>query len=466
MNIFKKMFGKKERSFDASKLQGTNTFNIASNRVQMNHELYNQLDKIKSASRQASQNDATFNRYLKVIRQNVVGADGFQFQSKQEVKGIINSSLNKEIEKHWKNFSKSVDVTNTMTLTEACYLALNTLAIDGECFIRIVNNYNNDYEFAIQFIDSQSVLRSYNNESLNIRMGIQYDEFNVPIKYFVSKNMAGSSTMSLDNVTPFYEIDANEIYHIFIKDYVGQTRGIPFASSVLVDMHNKKEFLINAAVNAAIGASKMAVITASEDAIIDEDVSFDDQNGSIMRLRPGEDLKTFDTKFPDDINPFVKAITRSIAMGLNVSSHTLSGDLESVNYSSARVGLIEDREHFKILQNVLIRQFLNKLYKDFMKQQLLTKKIKGLNTSILDNLSFEFLAKGFAWVDPLKEIEAQMLALQSGLKSFSDVAAENGYDRDELIAKIVDDKSALEAAGLTLNLNSKDKSNTIDTNKG
>jgi capsid protein len=48
----------------------------------------------------------------------------------------------------------------------------------------------------------------------------------------------------------------------------------------------------------------------------------------------------------------------------------------------------------------------------------------------------KWIPQGFAWVDPLKEQNAQMHAVRCGFKSRAEVVSELGYDIEEIDAEI------------------------------
>ena len=54
--------------------------------------------------------------------------------------------------------------------------------------------------------------------------------------------------------------------------------------------------------------------------------------------------------------------------------------------------------------------------------------------------SATFMGRGFAWVDPQKEIAANVMALQNGLISMQDIANSYGRDVEETFAQIARDK--------------------------
>ncbi len=63
---------------------------------------------------------------------------------------------------------------------------------------------------------------------------------------------------------------------------------------------------------------------------------------------------------------------RYAACGLDVSYFALGGDLTAVNYSSARVGLLDDRDNYRGIQNFLIDHFCRRVYRQFLKRGILT----------------------------------------------------------------------------------------------
>ena len=65
-----------------------------------------------------------------------------------------------------------------------------------------------------------------------------------------------------------------------------------------------------------------------------------------------------------------------------------------------------------------------------------------------DNVFFR--GRGFAWVDPQREINASVVALQNGLLSLNEVAANYGRDVEELFSQIQSDKEMAERYGLKI----------------
>ena len=65
-----------------------------------------------------------------------------------------------------------------------------------------------------------------------------------------------------------------------------------------------------------------------------------------------------------------------------------------------------------------------------------------------DNIHFR--GRGFSWVDPQREINANVTALSNGIISMNDIAANYGRDVEELFGQIQADKEMAERYGLKM----------------
>ena len=59
-------------------------------------------------------------------------------------------------------------------------------------------------------------------------------------------------------------------------------------------------------------------------------------------------------------------------------------------------------------------------------------------------------ARGFQWVDPLKEMNASVVGLQNGLLSMQDIANQQGRDVEEIFDQIQAEKEMAARYGLTM----------------
>jgi len=197
-------------------------------------------------------------------------------------------------------------------------------------------------------------------------------------------------------------------------------------------------------VNARVAASKMGFFTSPEgDGFIGDDY---DNHAPIMSAEPatftqlpaGMSFTAFDPQNPtDSFAEFEKGILRGIASGLGVSYVSLANNLEGVSYSSIRQGTIEDRDHFKMVQQFMIDQFIDPIYRAWLEMAITVGRVSlpmGKYDLFADQVIYR--PRGFAWVDPAKEINASVTALNNGIVSLQDVHSQYGRDTEEIFEQI------------------------------
>ncbi|GKS79292.1 hypothetical protein wHmb_05450 [Wolbachia pipientis] len=143
----------------------------------------------------------------------------------------------------------------------------------------------------------------------------------------------------------------------------------------------------------------------------------------------------------------MKQQLRAIAVGMGITYEQLTGDLTGVNYSSIRAGLIEFRRRCAMLQhNVVVFQFCRPVWCRWLELAILSGE---LDISEKGAKKVKWIAQGFDWVDPLKDQQAQQMAVRNGFKSRSEVVSELGYDIEEIDQEIAEDQRRASELGLS-----------------
>jgi lambda family phage portal protein len=131
---------------------------------------------------------------------------------------------------------------------------------------------------------------------------------------------------------------------------------------------------------------------------------------------------------------FVKAKQREISAGLNISHFSLTTDLTEVNYTSSRTGLLEDRCYYMSLQNFLISRFLTPIFRKWLAYNLKSGLLYVGTTKALPFEKYNkfamhtWIPRRWQWVDPEKEVNAYLKAIDNNLISKQRVMAETGLD--------------------------------------
>ncbi len=138
---------------------------------------------------------------------------------------------------------------------------------------------------------------------------------------------------------------------------------------------------------------------------------------------------------------------RAIAIGTGITYEQLTGDLTGVNYSSIRAGLIEFRRRCAMLQhNIIVFQFCRPVWSRWLELATLSGELSTTDNQIFKDV--KWIPQGFDWVNPLKDQQAQQMAVRNGFKSRSEVVSEMGYDVEEIDQEIAEDQKRANSFGL------------------
>lgn len=430
------------------------------------NELNNALPLLRNRSRDLVRNNEYAKRFINLIKTNVVGENGFSLQVRaRNSDRTLDQAGNTILENAFKAWGRvgNCEVSGRMSWLDCQRYVAETLARDGEVFIKKVRNKRYRDGFAIQFIEAERVDHDKNGRLASgneVRMGVELDEFHRPVAYHIKTSHPNDIALATSRYQPVTQrIPADEIIHIFMQQRMHQTRGEPFMAPVISSLKMLGGYREAELVAARAAASKFGLlITPSGDEFVGDDQDeneipiIDMEPGTWSQLPKGHDFKMIDPTHPTTaFDDFEKAVLRGIASGLNVSYTSLSNDLTGVSYSSIRQGTIEERDHYKMLQSFLIEHFCQKIFRDWLDSALDFGDVPIPSTKFekfADNAVFR--GRGFAWVDPMKEINAAVAGINNGIMSLSDVAANYGRDVEELFAQIQSDKEMAERYGLKM----------------
>lgn len=479
----------KARDYGASKI-GDSVASWTQAPKTADQSIYQNLRILRARSRDQFEGNDYARRFVGMVKTHVVGPDGFTFQASIiGLDGEQDVLANNAIEQAWKEWqrARTCDAAQRLHFTDICRLLMGSVAMDGEVIIqRRMGPKYGDNQYALKFIDPELLDVAYNDNLKNghkIRFGIEFDDDDRPVAYFFKKS-ADTVYLGTDISKNYTRVDAGQITHLFITERVGQRRGIPWLATPLLRMQMLDGYSEAALMAARIGASKAIFYTSDPDAdpamsgiaSLAEDGELIDQvePGSANILPPGVNIESYDPTYPhSDFDTFTKTQLRSIASGLGVSYHKLANDLEGVNYSSGRLGEMEDREIWKQLQTWLIEGYLRPLYEDWLQLQLKlgtitvpTKNsgLKPLSGSPEKYMKVLFQGRRWAWTDPLKEAKGNQLNLESFMTSPQRVLRDSGFDPEEIVNDWAKWRDMLASKGFEIKTPAKDQSTGGDTN--
>lgn len=434
----------------------------------INTELRSDLDALRRRSRDLAKNSPLARKFLHMCVVNIAGPRGFKMQARaKENNGNPDKLANDAIELGWEEWSKPrfCDISGRLSFPQMTRAIVRNLPRDGEVLIRRRQGADNKFGYALQILDIERLDTTLNREPSpgvnQIIMGVEMDVDGRPVAYWLATQPMGRDPVG----KKLQRIPAAEILHIFFTDDPEQVRGIPWMHAALLTVNDLKGYNHAAIVAARVGASKMGFFTSPEgdlsalgDGQDADGVPFTEASpGQFGALPPGYGFQAFDPDYPHaNYASFVKEHKRDIATGLNVAHHSLNNDLEGVNFSSIRSGTLEERDNWMLAQQELIDQFLDVVYEDWLDNALLSGAIVMPNGSALPAakrqkfMAHEFQGRRWQWVDPLKDIQASVLAIENGLASPYSIAAQQGLDAEEVLDDLQRFQEAARARRLQL----------------
>lgn len=447
---------RRKRAFDAAIVNRltadwTTTTNSA------NRELRMDLRALRGRSRELARNNDYAKRFLSMVSANIVGPTGVGFEAQAKTaRGKADKATNETLEAAWKEWSRKGVCTADGRHSWADFqrLVAETVAMDGEAIVRVVRG-RGPFGFQLQLLDVDQIA-DQQEAGGKPSLGVETDEFGRPVSYLIyTGHPSETGTRTVQRVP------ARDILHLFRSQRAGQSRGVPWMHSAMKTINQLDGYMEAELVAARTAAAKMGFFVSEMGEAFggdDEDEAtgapqMEANPGVFESLPPGYDFKAFDPQHPTAaFRDFQKAILRSIASGMGVSYNTLANDLEGVNFSSIRTGVLEEREQWKMLQRWFIEHFLEPVYEGWLEMAIMSGKLKVDLSKGTDGLRccVKWKPRGWSWVDPLKDVQAAKEALAAGLTTRADVLAAQGKDVEEVFEQLERETELIEQYELHL----------------
>ena len=418
-----------------------------------------QIDRLRVRARDLERNNPLARNFLRLVSVNVIGPHGVEFDANvKDNSGKRNEWVNERIEDAWETFCEHPTLDGKMDMAAMCRLLIKSIARDGEVFVRKWRGDFNAFGFALEPIDPDQVDHLYSRArgrgGNEIRMGVEVDDHGRPIAYWMWNTP--ERTFSNYEARKHIRVPADEIIHLYDPDRVNQTRGVTWFASVMVAMRMLEGYREAELVASRIAASASMFFEPSapegtppesgDDGKFTMDIP---EAGTANVLPEGYKLAQWHADHPSTaFSAFIKDQIRSIATGLGVSYNGLTSDLESVNYSSMRSGLLVEREQWRTLQRWWIAQFMAPVYRDWLNSALVVGGV-SLDSRIATKFyDVRWTARGWPWVDPMKDTEAAVLGIQTGLMSRTQALAEQGLSYEDMLEDLKDETDTAKIAGV------------------
>lgn len=376
---------------------------------------------------------------------------------------IGDADLRDQVQKLWLAWTDEADADGLTDFYGLQAMVAREMFVAGECFVRLRPRRVEDgllVPLQLQLLQSEMLPFEKTETDPNgnlIRCGVEFDLIGRRVAYHFRRRHPGDSTDQRVAVPETVRVPAEEVLHIYRPIDAGQIRGLPHVAPAMVRL-----FLLDQYDDAELDRKKTAAMFAGfitkmapEDPMMGEaDADLDGaaiaslEPGTMQVLLPGEDVKF---SSPADVGGGYEAFQYrtllAVSASLGLPYHLVTGDVRQANYSSLRAELVEFRRRIGQLQHgVIAHQLCRPIWQRWLETAVLSG---ALDADPADARAVQWIPPRWDWVDPLKDIQAQVLAMEAGLTSRRKVVEATGYDIEEVDRENASDAKRAADLGLT-----------------
>jgi lambda family phage portal protein len=413
-----------------------------------NYEIRTALAPLRARARQAARDNGLIRNFLHLMRTNVIGHKGIQMQSRARLADgkTLNVDLNKRVEEAWFDWGhrKHCSLSGKLDWRGVQKLALTHLLRDGEFLIQMVEGVG-EYGLSLKVWDVNWLDETYNVTLTNgnrIIMSVEVDVNYKPLAYWLTMPASEMNFARHQDRRQRTRIPAEQMIHGFlVSEDESQVRGVTWLAATLLNLKLFQGYTEGVVVSARHTAETSAFVTQEVNeenpyyGEIDEETgsvipqTFDSAPGSIHMLDPGQSIEQIDPKQPtQNHSAFSTTMQTSIGTDVSVPYFLLVGDWSEVNFSSSRGGLGEYHQLCQDLQDFIAMLVCTEVAHVFQRNAVLAGKLDVTPREFLEIEYPEWQPRGFPYIDPTKDIKADVERLNARLATPSQILGERGID--------------------------------------
>lgn len=423
-----------------------------------------------------------------LVRNNPIGRAAVQTKTTYTVGGgltvkpVIDGAvlgLKDDVAKEWEKKAKiefelackTLDWTRVEDFREMQVSAFRAMLESGDVFAirRHRKDAGDTYGAKVQLVEADRVSNpnAHLDDGKNIA-GIEHDSNGAPVAVHVSDHHPGDlrfAKLSWRRVPMRYKDGRKIVHHLFVRERIDQTRGIPLLAPVIEEIKSIGDYSeaeVRAAVTAAfftvfitseIGATDSGPGASSGDSKDEDDLELG--AGAVLNLDEGESIEIADPKRPNDsFEGFINAIMREIGMALEIPFELLVKHF-TTSYSASRAALEMAYQVFRRDRDFFARKFCQPVYEWVIEEAILRGRLDApgfFADPVVKQawLRSEWRGPARMSLDPIKDSKADKSDIELGVKTRDHVIVERvgGGDFDTTTTQLAREQAAREAGKL------------------
>ncbi len=399
-------------------------------------------------------------------------------------KRLLHDEFNRSSDEAFLRWSdEEADAQGRLSFGEMQQVALREVVEAGEALLlRCADrNPNRQVPLCYQLVETEQIDETADRPAgqgqTEIRRGIELDRQGRVIAYHLRDTHPNDLHARLRERTR--RVPASRVIHLFLQLRANQTRGVTWFAPIVMTLKDLDTYTWSE-LQSATAASKYAVALFRKDnqsrgmGLSGDSDETSDRNSNEMEdllgmpiladLGLDDRVEMIDAKRPNaEATPWIKLILNTLAAGGGISYLRLTRDYEGTNYSSGRMGHIDDQAFFNRHSRWMSRALCRPVHNDFTAQAIATGQlVDSSGRPLVRPAQFRrdparWLRKrhtfpGQQQIDPVKETEAAVERIRAGVSTLERECALLGGNREEIMEQLQLEKEDAEARGLELSV--------------
>lgn len=305
--------------------------------------------------------------------------------------------------------------------------------------------------------------------------GVEVSPTGVPRAYWIASPVPSPTTIDDSFYTSgqFARIPAmighrRGIFHIFRPDAEEQYRGVSCLASAVKFLRHLNDSIDYELLAQVLAASFPVFIGLEQGQPLPYNVEEESEEGEkhyyqdippgmVMYGNKGEKPEVLESKRPSqNFLSFCELVLRILSSSLEIPYEVLTKDFSKTTYSSARAALLEAWRVYEVYRSFFVRQYCQPIWRMVQEEAylrgylLLPEGAPDFYEGMTYWCNTRWIGPARGYIDPTKEIAANIAAIDAGLMSRSEAIAERGGDFDEIAEQLAREQARYAELGISV----------------
>lgn len=475
-----------ERKYEAA--EESRLREIRKSRGSADSQLMRSAEIMRQRARDIDENYDIAAGILDVLESKIVGAEILAHPMVMMLGGTeLAVDLNRFLAEKYREFAVRPETTRQYSMGKCQRLAVRSWMRDGEVFVNHLDGnvpglmHSTDVPYSIELLEADVVPMSLTGlgvDSKLLRYGVLLDEWGQPVEYVMLKDHPGDSNLGIFalgsisgintlSAKDIKQVPAEDVMHLKCVKRIRQTRGVSVFATVFNRLSDLKDYEEAEQTAARIGSYVALAITKAADVEPSDDGSssprqLDWMNGMIFdQLAQGEKVESIENKRPSNqILPFRQQSLMAASSGTRAGYSSIAKDFNGT-YSAQRQELVESELHYSVLTEEVVSTKARPTYRRFVKMMqtgglIPPELLAGVDMDTLFKAAYR--GPSVAYIDPVKEINHELIGVQAGFFSKQSVQLKRGHNPSDVDAEIEQERAREKDKGIVSTSNPANKS--------